>query len=154
MRAAAAIVASWMAIGMAGAWAQDDEILAINADDLPKLWTRTGGSDQGDLFGRIKYRAGCASVGYIVESNGTPSSIKVLRSWPDLGFGAATEDMVRSWRFEPTRGNPKRLAVYTVQLFVLTIPGAAMDTGSRIKKTIDAEAVAQQCAVESVQFGG
>ena len=45
MRAAAAIVASWMAIGMAGAWAQDDEILAINADDLPKLWTRTGGSD-------------------------------------------------------------------------------------------------------------
>ena len=154
MRACIAFCVILMALASGPARASEDEILAINAVDLPKLWTKTSGVSVGEALGRMKYRAGCAAVSYIVESTGVMSSIKVLRSWPDSGFGIATENMLKAWRFEPTAANRARQPVYTVELFLMTIPGAEMDTGSRIKKKIDPDAIAGYCAVESMQFGG
>jgi hypothetical protein len=133
--------------------AQDDEILAIQAADLPKLWTKSRGDDEGEYYGRLKYRAGCATVSWIVESDGTISTIKVLKAWPNEQFGEVTSHMLREWRYEPTAGNPTRQAVYLVDTFISTIAQADRELGSNIKRTIDLKEIASHCAIRGVKFG-
>jgi TonB family protein len=151
---ATAAVVLGLALGSLSAAADDDEVLAINPQDLPKLWTKTSGAREGEAFRGLKYRAGCAAVGFIVEPNGKLNDIKVLRAWPDAGFGDAAIDMYKSWRFEPTTMNKDRMAVYTIHTVIFQVPGAEKVLGSNRRARLDPDAIAARCAVDSVQFGG
>ncbi len=147
------LIAALVLLAGGGASAQSDEILAIQAEDLPKVWTRTRGDSEGEYYGRLKYRAGCATVSYIIESNGVTSTLKVLKAWPNEQFGEVTSDMLREWRFEPTAGNPRREAVYLVQTFTSAISQAGDELGSHLKRKIDPQQIANNCVIRGVKFG-
>jgi TonB family protein len=93
-------------------------------------------------------------LSFIVESNGRVSSIKVLRAWPAVDFGNAAERMMKTWQFEPTRGNPRRQAIYTIRTFTFTTPSYDNELGTHRKKKVDLEKVFESCAIKELQLGG
>jgi hypothetical protein len=130
----------------------DDEVLAISASDVPKLWKLVR-KDPQIRVNQTKYRAGCASFGYIIESNGKTNGVSIMRAWPDPEFGDAVQKYVRRWRFEPTVNNPKKQAIYTVQLYTLIMEGTETDTGTHIPAKINEEELAKLCEVKSMHIG-
>lgn len=149
------ILTTLVAIGTARAVTPmpDDEVLAISPDDVPKLWTLVKKDPQIRLDNPSKYRAGCASFAYIIESNGKTNGVSVMRAWPDNEFGDAVARYVRRWRFEPTAANKAKQPIYTVQLYTLTLEGAEKELGSHIAPKVDTEELAKLCAVKSLHIG-
>lgn len=133
--------------------AADDELLAVSPDELPKIWRRVRGYDIADTTIASNWRAGCVAVSFIVERNGEPGEVRVLRAWPDTGFGDAVVRMIGTWRFEPTDLNPDRLAAYTVMNLVLSRGDARRRLGSHVPIAIDESEVAARCAVEGIELG-
>lgn len=150
-----AIVATLVVAGAARAVTPmpDDEVLAISPDDVPKLWTLVKKDPKIRLDNPSKYRAGCASFAYIIESNGKTNGVSVMRAWPDDDFGDAVARYVRRWRFEPTAANKSKQPIYTVQLYTLTLDGTDSELGSHIKPKVDTEELAKLCAVKSLHIG-
>lgn len=132
------------------AHAADDEIIAVDFTELPKLWKRVGGSNTGELLFPPKYRAGCARFSFIVESNGEVSTIKVLGSFPDFEFGEVARKMVKRWRYEATPLNKDRMPAYTEYNMVFVAPHADRVLGSNRREKIDKAAVANQCMLRSM----
>jgi TonB family protein len=132
----------------------NDEVLAINPADVGKLWTLGRGDREAETFGDTGYRAGCASLSYIIESSGRVSSIKVLRAWPAVDFGNAAARMMKTWQFEPTRNNAQRQAIYTIHTFTFTTPSYEGEVGTHRKPKVDLEKVFESCAIKEVQLGG
>lgn len=151
---AALMLAGTIAIVPQAAAGEDEEILAVSPDELPKIWRRVRGYDITDTTIASNWRAGCVAVSFIVERNGEPGDVRVLRAWPDTGFGDAVVRMLRTWRFEPTDLNADRLAAYTVMNIVLTRPDAQRRLGSKVPVAIDESSVAAQCAVDGIVVGG
>lgn len=151
---AALMLAGTIAIVPQAAAGEDEEILAVSPDELPKIWRRVRGYDITDTTIASNWRAGCVAVSFIVERNGEPGDVRVLRAWPDTGFGDAVAPMLRTWRFEPTDLNADRLAAYTVMNIVLTRPDAQRRLGSKVPVAIDESSVAAQCAVDGIVVGG
>lgn len=151
---AALLLAGTIAIVPQAAAGEDEEILAVSPDELPKIWRRVRGYDITDTTIASNWRAGCVAVSFIVERNGEPGDVRVLRAWPDTGFGDAVVRMLRTWRFEPTDLNADRLAAYTVMNIVLTRPDAQRRLGSKVPVAIDESSVAAQCAVDGIVVGG
>lgn len=132
---------------------EEDELLAVSPDELPKIWRRVRGYDITDTTIASRWRAGCVAISFIVERNGEPGAVEVLRAWPDSGFGDAVIRMVRTWRFEPTELNAGRMPAYTVMNIVLSRPGERSRLGSRLPDTIDEASIAAHCAVEAIEIG-
>jgi TonB family protein len=151
---AALMLAGTIAIVPQAAAGEDEEILAVSPDELPKIWRRVRGYDITDTTIASNWRAGCVAVSFIVERNGEPGDVRVLRAWPDTGFGDAVVRMLRTWRFEPTDLNADRLAAYTVMNIVLIRPDAQRRLGSKVPVAIDESSVAAQCAVDGIVVGG
>jgi hypothetical protein len=131
--------------------AADDEILSVTFTELPKIWKRVAGTDEGELRFPAKYRAGCARFSFIVEADGTVSSFKRLGTFPNFEFADAAQGMVEGWRFEPTELNAERLPAYTEHTVVFVAPGADRVIGSNRREKISPQAVANQCMLDSLR---
>lgn len=138
----------------AGPLTASDEVLSVSFENLPKVWKRVAGSDEGELRFPAKYRAGCARFSFIVESDGSVSSFKRLGTFPNFEFGDAAQAMVEGWRFEPTPLNAERLAAYTEHTVVFVAPSADRVIGSNRREKISPQAVANQCMFESLRRSG
>lgn len=134
----------------APAHAADDEVLSVTYENLPKVWTRVAGRDEGELRFPAKYRAGCARFSFIVEADGRTSSFQMLGTFPNFEFGDAAREMVEGWRFEPTPLNAERLPAYTEHTVVFVAPGADRVLGSNRREKISPRAVANQCMLDSM----
>jgi len=135
-----------LAIPLAPAFAgsADDDIIAVEYAELPKLWTQVGGDTPGESDFSLRYKAGCARLTFIVEASGTLSTIRILGTFPDDEFGDIAEGMLKSWRFEPTELNAERVPAFTEHTIVWVAPGAERPVGNRSEK-ISPEAVAKEC---------
>lgn len=125
--------------------AADDDILAVDYKDLPKLWTQVSGTVRGESDFPLKYRGGCARFSFIVEKNGQVSTIKMISAFPGSDFADIATRMIKRWRFEPTALNKARTPAYTEQIVVFVQPGAEKVLGSNRRAKIDKDAIAQQC---------
>lgn len=134
--------------------ASDDDLLAVSPDELPKIWRRVRGYDIADTTIASNWRAGCVAVSFIVERNGEPGDVRVLRAWPDTGFGDAVVRMIRTWRFEATDLNADRVAAYTVMNIVMSRADSRRRLGSNVPVAIDESEVAVRCAVDGLELGG
>ena len=145
------LLAAVLLLATSAALAADDEVIAVDYDDLPKLWKRVAGSNDGELIFPPKYRAGCARFSFIVEANGQVSTFKVLGSFPDFEFGEIARKTSKRWRYEPTTLNKDRTPAYTETTIVWVAPGADRVLGSNRREKIDPVAVRNQCMLASLR---
>jgi hypothetical protein len=138
----------------AAAGASDDELLAVAPQQLSKAWEleRRAWDEFVDPDDGSRY--GCAAVSFIIESDGSTSDYRLLRSVPEGEFVDAAERIVKAFRFAPGKLNAKRAAVFTYLTISFNGRGER-SLGGNIRQpvTIDSR-VNKLCAVEGFDFGG
>jgi len=105
------------------AWAQDDEsILFVTSQQLKPLWTPV--KKVAPVYPSIslsKREQGCVAVGYIIESDGSTSSHRVVASYPANNFYESSIDAAKQFLYEATEANKKRVPVFTINTFTYEI---------------------------------
>lgn len=116
----------------------------IQTDQLAKYWVMSSTSVEADVpnFGRNMNQPGCATVSFVIEKNGTTSSIKVQRVVPDGDLGKVAKSVASSLRFEATALNAGKDRVFSWLIFPFNLPA---DPAART-------AVMQQCYVEKLDW--
>lgn len=153
IRHAAILLAVALVIPARPAFASD-EVLSVAFENLPKVWRRVAGRDEGELRFPAKYRAGCARFSFIVEADGRTSSFKLLGTFPNFEFGDVAREMIEDWRFEPTALNAERLPAYTEHTMVFVAARADRVLGSNRREKISPQAVANQCMLDALRRSG
>lgn len=142
------LLGALLAPGLAMAVEDDEEVLAVSPEDAARLWKRVSGNSEIDLPGSAqRYGAGCAAISYVIEANGTVSTIRMLHAYPRKEVGDAVAKWVASWRMEPTSSNLEKAPVYTIQIFNVMVKNA--DGSSR--QVADEDELASHCAVTIVR---
>ena len=118
-----------------------DEVLVIPQYELPKMWKRV--HEEQLRFDTDKLREhgyACVSLGYVVESDGHASTIRVVKSRPPGVFDDAAIKALSKIRFEPGPANEARTPVYSIMSYT-----AAWHSSGNAEK--DNERVLAKCAV-------
>lgn len=147
----------------------DGELIAVQPEQLPLLWTKTRGSlpSPWETFSGANDRSTkcvavphprppvdgdreelcgvCVAVGFIVEPDGSVSNVRALREVPKNPFTRHVVTDLRRWRFEPTARNAARTAAYSYLVYthVMHSPMASIDEAWL-------DALARSCRLESV----
>lgn len=92
----------------------DESLVLVTEADLHKWWAVTQKEKPHYPRGAFNDgKQGCAVVGFVIESDGTTSSHRVLFSHPDAAFDRAAINAYKKWRFEAAEANPSNSAVFT-----------------------------------------
>ena len=135
------------ALGASSAHASDDDIIAVQYSDLPKLWRQVAGKTEAPPMVTRDYRAGCARFSFIVEQNGGVSTFKVLGTFPEPEYGDMARKLVEHWRFEPTALNRQAVPAYTEHTLVWVSTGLEQPLGTHLREPFDRDGLAAQCMV-------
>jgi protein TonB len=57
--------------------------------------------------------SGCAEFVLLIDSNGKPQNIKLIKSFPGTTFSTAAYESLRKWQWTPSASNPQKQAVLT-----------------------------------------
>jgi hypothetical protein len=116
----------------------------VPSEALSQYWTMTNTSVDADVpnFGRNMDQPGCATVSFVVEKNGTTSTIKVQRVVPEGDLGKVAKSVAAGLRFEPTAVNAGRSRVFSWLIFPFNLP---KDPAART-------AVMKQCQIDSIDW--
>lgn len=155
--------------------ADDDTLLAVTPEELPRLWERKRGDrptppllmssdanvpcvevDAGvpvpwQRGSRPGFCGSCVVIGYVIEPDGRTSSYRVLRVVPEVSqrdFGRHSNWVrraMRKWRFEPSAANHERQAAYSYFTHVLIMH----DRVSQAEVDGAAAALGKLCALDS-----
>jgi hypothetical protein len=114
----------------------------VVAEKLPNYWVLDGASIQADApnYGKNIEQPGCATVSFIVEKDGSTSTIKVQKVAPEGDLGKVAASAAASMKFTPTVSNAGRDRVFSWLIFPFNLPA---DAAART-------AVMQRCAVEKL----
>jgi outer membrane biosynthesis protein TonB len=113
-------------------------------DKLSGSWVLINSSVEADVPNIAKNISspGCAAVSFVVEKDGSTSTIKVQRVVPKGDLAKIAESMARNIRFEPTVSNAGRDRVFSWLIFPFNLP---QDTAART-------AVMQQCQIDKLSW--
>jgi hypothetical protein len=131
--------------GIAAAHAQDQTPpRVVPSEQLDKYWVMTSTSVDADVpnFGRNMNQPGCATVSFVVEKNGTTSTIKVQRVVPEGDLGKVAKSVAAGLRFEATAVNAGKDRVFSWLIFPFNLPA---DPAART-------AVMQKCFIEKLDW--
>ena len=120
----------------------EDELLAVPRSELRKMWELE--YEAPLRFDAQKLRDhghACVSLGYIIERDGTTSTISVVRASPRKVFDAEAIAALEQARFRPGVANEARSPVYTVMTYAAS--GRASSNPDR-----ELASVQGKCAVE------
>ncbi len=114
----------------------------VIADKLASYWALIPSSIEAYApnYGKNIQQPGCATVSFVVEKDGSTSTVKVQRVAPEGDLGSVAASAARSMRFEATALNAGRERVFSWLIFPFNLPS---DAAART-------AVMQQCAVEKL----
>jgi outer membrane biosynthesis protein TonB len=114
----------------------------VPADKLAGYWAMNASSISADApnYGKNIEQPGCATVSFVVEKDGTTSTIKVQKVAPEGDLGKIAASAAKSMRFEATIANAGRDRVFSWLIFPFNLPA---DPAART-------AVMQRCAVEKL----
>jgi hypothetical protein len=141
----AAFVFGFAAASLASAQSMDQTPPKVVASEqLAKYWTMTNTSVDADVpnFGRNMNQPGCATVSFVVEKNGTTSTIKVQRVVPDGDLGKVAKSVASGLHFEATVVNAGKDRVFSWLIFPFNLPADAA------AKT----AVMKQCQIDRIDW--
>jgi TonB family protein len=91
-----------------------DEVLVVAEQELPRLWRYV--RYPVPAFDRRQVREhgpACVTLGFVIERNGRPSTIRVLKASPPDVFNAAAIAALAKMRYEPGPENEARTPVYS-----------------------------------------
>jgi hypothetical protein len=116
----------------------------VPSEQLSKYWVMTNTSIDADVpnFGRNVDQPGCATVSFVVEKNGTTSTIKVQRVVPEGDLGKIARSVASGLRFEATALNAGKDPVFSWLIFPFNLPS---DPAART-------AVMQRCFIEKLDW--
>jgi len=138
-----------MAVGMFAtslASAQMDQTppKVVASEQLAKYWVMSNTSVEADVpnVGRNMNQPGCAAVSFVVEKNGTTSTIRVQRVVPDGDLGKVAKSVASGLRFEATALNAGKDRVFSWLIFPFNLP---QDPAART-------AVMKQCQIDRIDW--
>jgi hypothetical protein len=116
----------------------------IASEQLDKYWVMTNTSVDADVpnYGRNMNQPGCATVSFVVEKNGTTSTIKVQRVVPEGDLGKVAKSVAASLHFEATALNAGKDRVFSWLIFPFNLPA---DPAART-------AVMKQCQIDRIDW--
>jgi outer membrane biosynthesis protein TonB len=116
----------------------------VPADKLAGYWQMDASSVQADApnYGKNIQQPGCATVSFVVEKDGSTSTIKVQKVAPEGDLGKIAASAASHLRFEPTVSNSGRDRVFSWLIFPFNLPA---DAATRT-------AVMQRCAVDTLDW--
>ncbi|HVV96368.1 MAG TPA: energy transducer TonB [Rhodanobacteraceae bacterium] len=116
----------------------------VPSEQLDKYWVMSNTSVDADVpnFGRNMDQPGCATVSFVVEKNGTTSTIKVQRVVPEGDLGKVAKSVAAGLRFDPTAVNAGRSRVFSWLIFPFNLP---KDSAART-------AVMKQCQIDKIDW--
>jgi outer membrane biosynthesis protein TonB len=114
----------------------------VVADKLAGVWVLNSSSISADApnYGKNVEQPGCATVSFVVEKDGSTSTVKVQKVAPEGDLGKIAASAATSMKFEPTVSNSGRDRVFSWLIFPFNLPS---DPAQRT-------AVMQRCAVEKL----
>ena len=121
----------------------DPQTIALYTNaDKTVLWKSDPAAPESPIF--IQRRTGCATVGFLINSEGRPEEIVILKGYPNLGW---LENMaianVEGRRYLPTDRNPNRVPQRIAETFSANRRGSALD-GDELR---------QLCELEGARYG-
>jgi hypothetical protein len=116
----------------------------IPSEELDKYWVMMATSVNADVpnYGRNMNQPGCATVSFVVEKNGTTSTIKVQRVVPEGDLGKVAKSVAAGLRFEATALNAGKDRVFSWLIFPFNLPA---DPAART-------AVMKQCQIDRIEW--
>ncbi len=135
----AALVAS------TAAFAQSDAPpRVVVPDKLAGSWVLINSSVEADVPNIAKNISapGCAAVSFVVEKDGSTSTIKVQHVVPQGDLARIALSMAKNMRFEPTVSNAGKDRVFSWLIFPFNLP---QDAAART-------AVMQQCQIDKLSW--
>ena len=117
----------------------------VAPEKLAGYWAMVHSSVEADVPNIAKNidRPGCATVSFVVGSNGNTGNIKVERVVPEGDFRQIAESMAKNLHFEPTLSNTGRQPVKSWLIFPFNLPA---DPVAR-------KAVMQPCVIDKLGAG-
>jgi hypothetical protein len=111
-------------------------------DKLAGSWVLITSSVEADVPNIAKNISApcCAAVSFVVEKDGSTSTIKVQRVVPQGDLAKIAQSMAKNIRFEPTLSNAGRDRVFSWLIFPFNLP---QDAAART-------AVMQQCQIDKL----
>jgi hypothetical protein len=120
-------------------------------EQLTRDWVFAGNSLSADApnAGKNLNVPACAAVSFLVERNGTTSTIKVRRVVPDGDLGKVAASAVAHMQFKSTDKNAERKRVFTYLVFPFNLPDASSpDPTLRKQQLAQRQQVLDQCKLE------
>jgi hypothetical protein len=116
----------------------------IPSEQLDKYWAMTNMSVNADVpnVGRNMNEPGCATVSFVVEKDGTTSTIKVQRVVPEGDLGKVAKSVAAGLHFEATAFNAGKDRVFSWLIFPFNLPA---DPAART-------AVMKQCQIDRIDW--
>ena len=116
----------------------------IASEQLDKYWVMTNTSVDADVpnYGRNMNQPGCATVSFVIEKNGTTSTIKVQRVVPDGDLGKVAKSVAAGLHFEATAHSAGKDRVFSWLIFPFNLPA---DAAGRT-------AVMKQCQIDKIDW--
>lgn len=113
-------------------------------DKLAGSWVLINASVEADVpnIARNISAPGCAAVSFVVEKDGSTSTIKVQRVVPEGDLSRIALSMAKNMRFEPSVTNAGRDRVFSWLIFPFNLP---QDPAART-------AVMQQCQIDRLSW--
>lgn len=139
------ILASFLlASSLASAQMDQTPPKVIASEQLDKYWVMTNTSVDADVpnYGRNMNQPGCATVSFVVEKNGTTSTIKVQRVVPEGDLGKVAKSVAAGLRFSATAHNAGKDRVFSWLIFPFNLPA---DPAART-------AVMKQCQIDKIEW--
>ena len=116
----------------------------IASEQLAKYWVMSNTSVEAEVpnFGRNVNEPGCATVSFVVEKNGTTSTVKVQRVVPEGDLGKIAKSVASNLHFEATAMNAGKDRVFSWLIFPFNLPA---EPAART-------AVMKQCQIEKIDW--
>ena len=116
----------------------------IASEQLDRYWVMSNTSVDADVpnYGRNMNQPGCATVSFVIEKNGTTSTIKVQRVVPEGDLGKVAKSVAAGLRFEATAHNAGKDRVFSWLIFPFNLPA---DPAART-------AVMKQCQIDKIDW--
>ncbi len=114
----------------------------VHAEKLAGYWVMNASSVQANVpnAGKNLDQPGCATVSFVVEKDGSTSTVKVQKVAPQGDLGQVAASAAASVKFVPTLSNSGRDRVFSWLIFPFNLPA---DPAART-------AVMQRCAVDKL----
>lgn len=96
----------------------------VSSDKLATYWTMLNSSVGADVpnNGKNMQQPGCATVSFVIESNGTTSNIKVQRVVPEGDLGKVAASVAQGLQFGATAFNAGKQRVFSWLIFPFNLP--------------------------------